>query len=414
MAATPVTGDVGSTVAPVSGGPSAIPVLTAAGTGVGDVADLSGATSAPEESDLPPETVAGWTVPAAPADDQEAFAADIRAILAHAHAAGQPSGPGTRIPLPDVPQLAPTPVAPAPQHGVGASIGHDVFDAMTAANAPERFDQGPVALSVDFARLDRALAGETEPTPPAPAPEAPPAAFVAPPPAPPPPTATPAPTPESVPPTPTPPEPTPVSAVPALEASPPSAATAPRGSVPAEAAPTAAPGASPSFRVVADVPLVAQAPGLSCHAAACAAMVAWRDDLPGDAAAVAAGTGAWSRYADGRTAQYPDVFGIFDLVPASMGAAPSAAALRDLLDVNGPLFVAADPPAEHAVVVAGVTGAEDAVTVDVVDPWAGGMQTYAAPNAGSTYSIPYPTLLERLGGGPEHHIVVAHLRKGSS
>jgi hypothetical protein len=143
-------------------------------------------------------------------------------------------------------------------------------------------------------------------------------------------------------------------------------------------------------------------------------MVAWRDDLAGDSAAVASGAGAWEPYADGRTAQYPDVFGTFDLVPASMGAAPAAATVRDLLDENGPLFLTADPPAEHAVVLAGITSNDGAVTVDVVDPWAEGMQTFAAPNPGSTYTVAWPTLLERLGAGPEHHVVIAHLRKGSS
>jgi hypothetical protein len=170
------------------------------------------------------------------------------------------------------------------------------------------------------------------------------------------------------------------------------------------------------FRVVTDVPLVPQGPGLSCHAAACASMVAWRDDVTPDSAVVAAGTGYWERYAEGRTAVYPDVVEIFGLTNASVGRPPTAAALRDLLDVNGPLFVAASPPGEHAVVVAGATGDGTAsgTMLDVVDPWAEGMTTYAAPNPGRRYSVPYSTLLESIGQGPEHDIVVVHLRKASS
>jgi len=145
-------------------------------------------------------------------------------------------------------------------------------------------------------------------------------------------------------------------------------------------------------------------------------MVAWRDEVTPDSAAVAAGTGYWERYADGRTAVYPDVLESFGLANASIGRPPTAAALRDLLDTNGPLFVAASPPGEHALVVAGITGdgTDSGTIVDVVDPWAAGMTTYAAPNPGSRYSVPYAKLLESVGSGPEHQIVVAHLRKGSS
>jgi hypothetical protein len=49
------------------------------------------------------------------------------------------------------------------------------------------------------------------------------------------------------------------------------------------------------------------------------------------------------------------VLEVFGLANASIGRPPTAA-LRDLLDTNGPLFVAASPPGEQAVVIAGITG----------------------------------------------------------
>lgn len=358
----------------------------------GDDADVWGAAAPAADAPIaqptptPPgtENVAGWTVARPPAGDDASFAADIQAILAHAKSV---SASGPRMPLPDVPQVAATPLPPAEQRGVGVTVGHDVFDAMAAANAPNRFDQGPVSLSVDFDRLDSALADQaTAPvTAPAPAP---------------------APVPPSAP-APAPAEP----AAPAAAAAP--AATAPTAADVADVAAITA-RATP-FRVITNVPLVPQGPGLSCHAAACASLVAWRDEVPADSAAVAAGAGYWEKYAEGRTASYPDVFGVFDLAAASDGAPPSAATLRDLLDTKGPLFAAASPPAEHAVVLSGITGdgTTSGTIVDVVDPWAVGMTTYGVPNPGSTYSVPYATLLDRLGAGPEHHLVVAHLRKGS-
>jgi hypothetical protein len=166
--------------------------------------------------------------------------------------------------------------------------------------------------------------------------------------------------------------------------------------------------------VTTDVPLVAQGPGLSCHAAACASLVAWRDEVSPDAAAVASATGYWERYAAGRTATYPDAFDTFGLEAVSAGASPGAAQLRDLLDTHGPLFTAGFPPAEHAVVVAGVSSDGTTASVDVVDPWAVGMTTYASPNPGSTYTVPYADLVAALGVGPEHHLLFAHLRKGTS
>lgn len=308
----------------------------------------------------PTEDAGGWTLTASATD--EAFAQDIRAILEHSGALASGSH---RVPLPDVPQPPPPPVATAPEHGVSASQGHDVFDRLAAASTPNRFDQGPVALSVDFAGLDRALAKNSVEVPVEPAsPVAPPVAVP-----PPVPDTSPAPGPEPEPP------------------------------------------ATSAFRVTTDVPLVPQVPGLSCHAAACASLVAWRDEIVPDPAAIAGGAGYWEKYASGRTAASPDVFTVFGLTTVSAGRPPGADTLRELVDTRGPLFASASPPADHAVVIAGVSsdGGNSAPMVEVVDPWDAGTTSYTAPNAGSTYTVPLADLLARLGAGPDHHILLAHL-----
>jgi hypothetical protein len=383
---------------PLASTPAATAPLAAA-PAVGNGSDVGHLDGSATRSD---DEVAGWTVPQAADASDQAFAEDIQAILAHAQSV---SGTG-RVALPDVPSPAPVPPPPAVAYGVGAGATHDIFDQMAAANAPSTFNQGPVALSVDFDRLDRALDDVITPPPSSVGPSAAPAAeLVAPTEVVGPVSASPSVAPARPAPTQAPqPAPTPSEPVPAT----------PVAVNPAE---TAVPEtAEPPFRVTTDVPLLPQAPGLSCHAAACASLVAWRDEVASDSAAVAAGTGYWERFAGGRTATYPDVLEVFGLANASIGRPPTAAALRDLLDTSGPLFVAAAPPGEHAVIVAGITGdgTANGTIVDVVDPWAKGMTTYSSPNPGSQYSVPYSTLLEAMGSGPEHEIVIAHLRKGSS
>jgi hypothetical protein len=313
------------------------------------------------------DPMAGWqATPDLPSSDEEAFAQDIAAILAHTRSAGsQPA----RVALPDAPaRTEPPPIDPAASKGIGTPAGHDVFDAMAAAGGPLRYDQGPVALAVDFDRLDRALDRvTTQPPPPEPPAQGPPI-----------------------------PEPL----APAGESAPP---------VPAGDSTAVGP-----FRVTADVPLLAQASGFTCHAAACASIVGWRDDVVPDPASVASATGYWERYADGRSAPFPDVLDAFGLRIASVGGAPDPVAVRAMLDAHGPLWLAASPPAEHAVVVAGLTGdgTPAGTLVDVVDPWAQGMTTFGSPNPGSRYSTSYADLV-RAVAGTAGQIVLAHLKEGS-
>lgn len=375
-----------------AGGQDLGPVGSVGGVGTVPSAGQAGTAPAAADGDLevmqmsaPPlaasdggEDLQGWTVTEQPTlDDDEAFAQDISAILTHAKSV---STPQRRMPLPEVSQAPPAPLPAAPQNGIGVAAGHDVFEQMAAANTPDRFDQGPVSLSVDFARLDQAMSEASTPPPP-------PAAE----------TATPA-----------------TEAAPMVTATEPTPAASAPTTPPAPAPATAPPTAPTGFKVTTDVPLLPQQPGLSCHAAACASMVAWRDEIAPDPAAVASASGYWERYAAGRTAVYPEAFDVFGLEIVAVGEAPTAAKLRDLIDAHGPLFASGSPPGEHAVVIAGVSSDGAHEVVDVVDPWAIGMTTFASPNSGSAGARAYQDLVASLGAGPEHHLLLAHLRKGSS
>ena len=360
------------------------------------------APSAPAQAPAPEpqaDPMAGWEV-ASSLGEGDAFAQDVAAILAATgpQPAARPSFP---LPVPDAQPLPPP--QPVASPGAGGQPGHAVFDAMTPP--PQRFDAGPVALSVDFAELDRALSREQR-TRPAAAPADAPADAPAPAPATP---AGPAAAPVSTPPTaPTAPTAAPTPTAPADDDAPwpPPAGSAQDVADVARLAERARP-----FRVTSDVPLLPQAPGLSCHAAACASMVAWRDDVPADPAGVAAGTGYWERFAAGRTARFPDVLGVFGLAVVDVPVTPLR--LRELVDASGPVWVAASPPGEHAVVVAGLAGdgTTSGTLVDVVDPWARGMTTFDVPNPGSRYSVPLAELAAALGGDGGA-LVLARLQEG--
>ncbi|GAA5026972.1 papain-like cysteine protease family protein [Microbacterium fluvii] len=375
-AAPSAVGDLGGPATSDAGGSGPAEATLAAGSAgtAGEADDLGAAQSVEPEVEKIDDWIVTAPAPRAP-EDEAAFAQDIRAILSHARSGPQP----VRAPLPEVPE-APREAPPAaPQWGVGAAVGHDVFERMTAANAPSRFDQGPVSLSVDFSRLDGALAAEEHTAPSAePAPAAP--------------------------------------------AATPSAPTAAVAEAPAEPAPSAPASGPPEqservasddvFAVTTDAPLVPQVAGMSCHAAACASVVAWRDEVAPDPAAIAAGEGYWEQFAEGRTATCPDVLEAFGLQVASAGEAPTGRALCALIDENGPLFVATQPPGEHAVVIAGARSDGSATTVDVVDPWAEGMTTFAAPTTGSRASLAWDQIATRIGGAVGAQLLIARLRKG--
>jgi hypothetical protein len=425
----------GGTVDPTTGAGTADPTIASVPRGSDPTVETASpparetAPTAAAQPSLTPTTTApddmgGWQVTGEAADQETAFAQDIATILAHT--SGDEAAP---TPAPAaVPAAVQSPASPAaaPQMGVGATSGHDVFDRMAAAN---RYDQGPVVLSVDFAAMDRAIdRGETTAPPsppaaaadaaappaPAPAPDAltrPTSAPVAAPDAAPQgpgaaPSATTPTTAGPVPPAPAPPAPAGRETVPA--------APLPSADVADVAAVDAITAASGPFRVATDVPLVAQVPGLSCHAAACASIVAWRDDVNPVATDVAAATGYWERFADGRTAVYPDVLDAFGLTHSVVGPAPTATALKDLIERAGPLWVAASPPGERAVVIAGATGdgTSSGTMVDVVDPWARGMTTFSSPNPGSTYHQSLAELLSGIAGGTGNPVVIAQLKEG--
>ena len=133
---------------PVAAAPAAVAPAAENGSFGARLDDKSAAAPAGSTAEL-----AGWTVPQAADSNDQAFAEDIQAILAHAQSV---SATG-RVALPDVPSPPPVPPPPAVAHGIGVGATHDIFKQMAAANAPSTFNQGPVALTVDFDRLDRAL-----------------------------------------------------------------------------------------------------------------------------------------------------------------------------------------------------------------------------------------------------------------
>jgi hypothetical protein len=369
--------------------------------GLGAMADLTierrppspslgpAATAAPPRVATAPDDLQGWQVTNEAPDQETALAQDVAAILAHTRGDDMVHTPAP-TPAPSSPPQVQAPAPAAPQMGIGATSSHDVFDRMADAN---RYDQCSFTLSGDFAAMDQAIDRGQATEPPS-APAAPANAATP---------AVPAPAPGDA----SPP------AAPGHEStttpdSPPSADVADAAAVDAITA------ASGPFRVTTDVPLVAQVPGLSCHAAACASIVAWRDDVTPVPAEVAAATGYWERYAEGRTAVYPDVLDAFGLSHSVMGPAPSATGLKDLIERAGPLWISASPPGERAVVVSGITGdgTTSGTMVDVVDPWARGMTTYGSPNPGSSYHQSLADLLAGVAGGAGKPLVIAQLKEG--
>src|SRR6516165_3366446 len=126
-----------------------------------------------------------------------------------------------------------------------------------------------------------------------------------------------------------------------------------------------------SFDVnLTDVPLINQLTNMSCSAASAAMVVGWRDRLCIDSAAIAAGTGVWSAYADGLApADIPTLANAWGLTQEPPQCY-TIDGLRDLLQSKGPLWVAAAVPGLHAIVVAGVysDGSVDNTFVRINDP----------------------------------------------
>jgi hypothetical protein len=167
--------------------------------------------------------------------------------------------------------------------------------------------------------------------------------------------------------------------------------------------------------VTYDVPLVPQQTGYSCWAAAAAMIVAWRDNLTVDPAALASGTGPWHRYKDALQLEDPTMFDTWGLAAEERPTVYTVASFRRLLETWGPLFVGGADPGPHVRVVVGLTGdgTPTGTTVHIADPWERGLREFRLPNAGATYTETYAEFeanQAELTRGPERRpgIYVAH------
>jgi hypothetical protein len=120
-----------------------------------------------------------------------------------------------------------------------------------------------------------------------------------------------------------------------------------------------------------DVPLINQLTNMSCWAASAAMVVGWRDFLSIDPSEIASGTGVWSAYANGLAPE--DIPTLANARGLTMEPPQSYTidGLRNLVQSKGPLWVAADVPGLHAIVVTGVysDGFGDYTFVRINDPW---------------------------------------------
>jgi hypothetical protein len=122
-----------------------------------------------------------------------------------------------------------------------------------------------------------------------------------------------------------------------------------------------------------DVELVHQPTEMSCWAAAASMVVGWRDRISIDPTEVAHHAGHWERYTEGLLAEdFPTLARGMNLEPEP-AQSYTIDAFRNLLETKGPLWVAADVPGFHAIVVTGIYGdgsssGEDTF-VRINDPW---------------------------------------------
>ena len=176
------------------------------------------------------------------------------------------------------------------------------------------------------------------------------------------------------------------------------APTAPAAATPPAA--DVAPAVPDVRRVTHAVEPVAAGPGLSCWGAAAAVLVGWRDSVRATPRSVASGEDPWEAYGSARTAQTLDAMRPWGLTYTNVS---EPEVLFDLLDAHGPLWVAADPPGEHAVVVSGGTGASspDEHRFDVTDPC-------RADPADDPGAMSWPELRARLGDATTG-VITGHL-----
>lgn len=318
------------------------------------------ATASPPSAAPPPPSAtpsAPTKVARPPAKEDESFKEDLMTILA-SHRPDPASPP--------VPEPAPAPAASAPaedavlDHGdeKSAAQGHAVFDRLgKQMSTATTYDLGPLALERRLDELDQVIAAE-------------------------------------------------VDTAEAARARADRVGTLRRqddlldvGEVAARLAtpPPVSPSLPPVRRVTHDVRIATVRPGLTCGAAAAASLVAWRDRLDPASDELPAGAGPWTPYADGRQARSAADLAAWGL---TVTTAATAGAVFDALEAHGPLWLAASPPGEHAVVVSSATSDGTDTRVTVMDP----CSAEAAPLEQS-----WSDLRSRVGAADGLPLTLAHL-----
>jgi hypothetical protein len=174
-----------------------------------------------------------------------------------------------------------------------------------------------------------------------------------------------------------------------------------------------------------DTELVPQMTNMSCWAASAAMVVGWRDRISIDPQAIATGSGEWAAYAAGlNPGDVPTLAQAWGLVQEPPQCY-STQGLVDLVSNNGPLWVAANVPGLHAIVVTGLYGDDDSpddTFVRINDPWhrdpgtPGNAGPYDnAPGEGSQYVLTLTQFMneyEAAAGDQGVNIQVLHADHG--
>ena len=162
-----------------------------------------------------------------------------------------------------------------------------------------------------------------------------------------------------------------------------------------------------------DVQLVHQPTDMSCWAAAASMVVGWRDRISIDPTEIAHGAGHWEQYTQGLYAsEFPALRDGFRLEAEPLQSF-TIDAFRRLLERKGPLWVAADVPGFHAIVVTGMYGDGNpdgtGTFVRIADPWDRDPGTPGQPGAylnthdsGSRYILTWRQFVEEYEGTQRH------------
>jgi hypothetical protein len=153
---------------------------------------------------------------------------------------------------------------------------------------------------------------------------------------------------------------------------------------------------APGMDVRLSVPLIPQQTGMSCWAAGCAMLVAWRGNMSVDPSQIAAAAGAWAQYRDGLAPEDTSIFPIWGM-QAEPAQSYTVEGFYRLLDTWGPLWVASAEPGPHIRVVTGMSGdgTPDGTMLYINDPWERGMTEFRLPNAGAQYTETYRQFVDK-------------------